>query len=80
VQVNLLFNEEELVVEIVDNGSGTIPSGRSGQHPAEYGLGLRGMEERTKLLQGTLVIESKRGHGTKVALFVPLTPDDHHRE
>jgi glucose-6-phosphate-specific signal transduction histidine kinase len=80
VQVNLLFNEEELVVEIVDNGSGTIPSGRSGQHPAEYGLGLRGMEERTKLLQGTLVIESKRGRGTKVALFVPLIPDDHHRE
>jgi len=76
VQVKLHFDEIELAVEITDNGQGTVPLGRTGQHPAEFGLGLRGMEERTKLLQGSLVIESKPGFGTKVALYVPLRAED----
>lgn len=76
VQVRLHFGDDELLVEVVDNGRGTVPIGRTGQHPAEYGLGLRGMEERTKLLQGSLVIESRRGRGTKVALYLPLGHDD----
>jgi signal transduction histidine kinase len=80
VEVNLHFGDEQLVVEVADDGRGTVPAGLSGQHPAEYGLGLRGMEERTKLLQGSLVIESQPDRGTKVALFVPLTAGDQRRE
>ena len=79
VEVSLRFGDDELLVEVADNGRGTVPIGRTGQHPAEYGLGLRGMEERTKLLRGSLVIESKRGRGTKVTLVVPLAPNDHAR-
>ena len=79
VQVRLHFSDDELLVEVVDNGRGTVPIGRTGQHPAEYGLGLRGMEERTKLLQGSLIIESRRGRGTKVALYLPLEHEDHAR-
>lgn len=72
VQVKIQFSDSQLFVEVADDGRGTVPVGRTGQHPAEYGLGLRGMEERTKLLRGSLTIESKRGRGTRVVLFVPL--------
>jgi signal transduction histidine kinase len=40
--------------------------------PTETGLGLRGMDERTKLLKGSLIIESKPNRGTKITLVVPF--------
>jgi len=72
VQVTVHFDGGRMVVEVVDNGRGSVPVGRAGQKRADYGLGLRGMQERTKLLRGALVIDSSRGHGTRVRLTVPI--------
>ena len=36
------------------------------------GLGLIGMEERARLVNGKLSIVSQPGHGTRIALKVPL--------
>ena len=46
--------------------------GRTDRHQPDPGLGLRGMDERTKLLRGTLKIRSQPGKGTELALDVPL--------
>lgn len=63
----LLFNDRSFTVSIGDNGCGLSPIGP----PAETGLGLRGIDERTKLLKGTVTIESQPNRGTKITLEVP---------
>lgn len=68
VNVELNFNDGNLVVSIADNGRGMSTLGP----PTETGLGLRGMDERTKLLKGSLIIESKPKRGTKITLVVPF--------
>lgn len=68
VNVEINFDGGNLVVSIADNGRGMSPLGP----PTETGLGLRGMDERTKLLKGSLIIESKPGRGTKITLVVPF--------
>ncbi|MFZ2227121.1 MAG: sensor histidine kinase [Candidatus Nanopelagicaceae bacterium] len=66
--VGINFDHGNLVVSIADNGQGMSAFGP----PTETGLGLRGMDERTKLLKGSLIIESKPGRGTKITLLVPF--------
>lgn len=69
VAINLNFEPSNLVVSVADNGRGMSALGP----PRETGLGLRGMDERTKLLKGSLMIESKPGRGTKIILVVPFS-------
>ena len=69
VHLVLNFDQERLAVSIADNGRGMSSLGP----PAETGLGLRGMDERTKLLKGSLIIESQPGRGTKIILLVPIS-------
>lgn len=68
VYVGIIFDLGNLVISIADNGQGMSSFGP----PLETGLGLRGMDERTKLLKGSLIIESKPGRGTKITLVVPF--------
>ncbi|MDP1710884.1 MAG: sensor histidine kinase [Candidatus Nanopelagicaceae bacterium] len=68
VDVGINFDHGSLVVSIADNGRGMSSLGP----PTETGLGLRGMDERTKLLKGSLIIESKPRRGTKITLVVPF--------
>ena len=72
-QARLTFTPNALKAAVSDDGRGMAPTGRSGGHPSSRGLGLRGMDERTKLLRGVLVIESRTGAGTTVTLTVPGT-------
>jgi len=69
VHLGIYFDFGNLVISISDNGQGMSSFGP----PIETGLGLRGMDERTKLLKGSLIIESKPGRGTKITLVVPFT-------
>ena len=39
---------------------------------SRQGLGLISMEERARLVNGKLSIVSRSGHGTRIALEVPL--------
>jgi PAS domain S-box-containing protein len=62
-------NEVHLTVS--DFGSGfDIESAKAGR-----GLGLISMDERLKILNGTLSIQSQLKRGTTVHAFVPLSPD-----
>ena len=67
VQVGLTSRGDKLMVVVEDNGKGMRLKGDSANRSLEAGLGLRGMDERTKLLKGMLVTTSGPGVGTKIA-------------
>jgi PAS domain S-box-containing protein len=68
VSVALSLRCGSILLEIVDDGAGFEAAAARGYG----GLGLIGMEERTRLVQGKLSIESRPGHGTRIELQVPL--------
>jgi signal transduction histidine kinase len=62
-------------MEIVDNGrafSVPSPTNGNGRQP----LGLLGMQERVRLVNGQFAIESVPKRGTTVRVQIPLPPAD----
>ena len=70
--VEIEFGKDKIVVSVSDNGKGFQLSGDLGALPREGRLGLAGMEERTRLLNGRITIESAPGKGTKATVTIPL--------
>lgn len=67
-KVTLVGSLDALVMDVIDDGRGLdVGAARRGR-----GLGLVSMEERLRLVNGTLTIESKPGAGTTVRAWVPL--------
>jgi signal transduction histidine kinase len=66
VRVRADTHGRELSVAVADNGKGFDPNA-----PVD-GLGLQGMEERARLLGGTLRVTSEPQGGTTVEVTVPL--------
>jgi len=71
VSVALGFEKGAVVLTIADDGAGFDLKAARGRG----GLGLIGMEERLRLVKGKLTITTQPGHGTQIAVEVPL-PDD----
>jgi signal transduction histidine kinase len=70
--IRIVQDEAFLRVEIEDAGKGIPLEKRSGLgSSAHSGVGLRGMQERLRLLGGTLQIHSN-GHGTRVTAILPV--------
>jgi signal transduction histidine kinase len=69
--VCLSYDDTSLTASVRDNGCGMVHGERRGASD-QPGLGLRGMDERTKLLGGRLTILSRVGSGTLLTLDVPL--------
>lgn len=65
VRVALWATEEEIRVEVSDDGAGFDPRQTPG------GVGLSAMRERTALLDGSLEVRSEPAKGTTVRLRVP---------
>jgi signal transduction histidine kinase len=72
VEVRLRFADEEVTVEIEDDGHGFDPAEVPGEQAGHFGL--TGMRERAASL-GTLVVDSRPGQGTRVALTVRREDD-----
>jgi signal transduction histidine kinase len=68
VQIVAAIRDGHLSVQIADDGQG-LAAGRAD------GFGLRNMRDRARLLGGGLQMASPPGHGTRVALDVPLNED-----
>jgi len=68
-QVIVEKRPESIVVRVTDDGRGFDPS-------RSRGMGLLGMEERVRRLDGTLWVESEPAKGTTVTAELPLRPGD----
>jgi two-component system CheB/CheR fusion protein len=69
VNVDLAVKRGEVHLRIEDFGHGFD---LQGQKRKKRGLGLISMEERVRLVGGTLTIDSEPGKGTRVQARVPL--------
>lgn len=72
VRISLRHDGDLLTVTVEDDGAGFEPEHRS-LSPGS-GMGLLCMEERARLLDGTLSIESAPGTGTVVRAALPVPP------
>ncbi len=70
VDVRLSYRPDRIELEIADNGVGFAPNGHGGRGGGE-GQGVRNMNERARLIGGTLAIARAPDHGTIVRLVVP---------
>jgi two-component system sensor histidine kinase UhpB len=66
--VELVKVDTEMQLSVADNGRGFV----QGAKAATGALGLIGMRERVRLVNGEIAVESKLGKGTRVQVRVPL--------
>ena len=66
VDVGLTFADDEVRLDIVDDGVGFDPDA------ASVGFGLPGMASRVRELGGRFAVESSAGDGTAVAVVLPV--------
>jgi len=71
IDIKMTNDAEYLYISIEDNGQGFISS-KSKKNSNQGGNGLRNMQERTKLIEGNIYINSALNKGTQVFLEVPL--------
>ena len=72
VEVRLAYDENQLDLTVSDDGTGFDAEAAT----SKGGLGLISMRERVRLLNGTLLIESRPTGGTVVHARVPFAPED----
>jgi signal transduction histidine kinase len=66
IRITVTGSGNQLEVSVIDDGIGFDPARRQG------GLGLRGIDERVKELNGVMTVDSPAGAGTALALHLPL--------
>jgi two-component system, NarL family, sensor kinase len=67
VRMRLVTTPHRIRLVVLDNGQGFEVTEAAGEH-----YGLVGLNERARLLSGTLRVESSRGAGTRISLTIPL--------
>ncbi|MFQ5991588.1 MAG: histidine kinase [Nitrospiraceae bacterium] len=72
VEVQLAIDRERLTATITDDGIGFDVEAVSRDPEKWDHFGLRGIDERARLVGGQARIESKKGRGTRVVIEVPL--------
>ena len=70
VSVTIKQENNRVYVSVRDDGRGFDPS-----HASTLGLGLLGMKERVRALEGSIDVTSTLGQGTLLALELPTTSD-----
>jgi PAS domain S-box-containing protein len=73
VEVTLRGRADELVLQIEDGGSGF----EAAAVRTKGGIGLVSMEERVRIVGGTLTVSSQRGRGTTIEARIPLRGGHH---
>jgi signal transduction histidine kinase len=62
-------DKDGILLSVTDNGKGFDP----GLLADQSGLGIVGIRERVRLVDGIVSINSRPGHGTRIDVRVPLT-------
>jgi signal transduction histidine kinase len=71
VTLTVAFTSSCVEITVQDNGRGFVPHALTDDLAVTGKLGLVGMQERTRLLEGTLSIQSQPDVGTRVLVQVP---------
>lgn len=74
IKVNLTASYPNIILQIEDNGKGFELSKRKKELIHEKRMGLKSIEERVGLLNGTFRIQSKQSIGTMLHVEVPYNP------
>lgn len=77
IKVNLTASFPTIILQIEDNGQGFELHKRKKEIIHEKRMGLKSIEERVGLLNGTFKIQSKISVGTIIHVEVPYNPDWH---
>jgi len=67
-------DSEIALLEIMDNGVGFDVNKVNQKYSHRGSLGMVNLNERTQLINGLLHIDSVPGKGTRIRVFIPLTP------
>lgn len=71
-RVTLTYGEDEVLLDVVDNGKGFDPEQVAGR-PAGLGhIGISAMRQRANEIGGTLDVESAPGGGTAISVAIPI--------
>ncbi|MBW2245589.1 MAG: PAS domain S-box protein [Deltaproteobacteria bacterium] len=71
VTIRLVAAFPNIILRIEDNGKGFDVQKRLATLSEEKRMGIRSMEQRAKLLQGEMEIQSKPMQGTKISIMLP---------
>jgi len=71
VELDIRRQGQSVCVAIKDDGQGFCRESQAGLRPTQR-LGLLGMQERVRLVDGELTIESECGKGTLIRAIIPL--------
>lgn len=74
IVVRLLTKGGFLIAQVADEGPGFDLQRTRARYGARASLGLVNMQERARMVDGRLTIDSAPGQGTTVSLAVPLPP------
>ena len=78
VRIALHLSPERAWLTVVDDGAGFTPRHPPTRSDTRRGLGLDGMRERLRLLDGQLRVRSHPGRGCAIRAMVPLAPSTSH--
>lgn len=71
--VRMVRSHPDIIVRIEDNGRGFAVEQRMAEAAEEKRMGLRGMEERARLIGGSMEIQSLVGTGTRIIFKIPIS-------
>ena len=72
-KVSANYTDKELELQIADDGKGFDLSPLSQEGETGFGLGLRNMQNRAKLIGADITMNSRAGEGTLVKIILPVT-------
>lgn len=72
VGITLSFMDDELALDVRDDGRGFDPAALGPRRRGAGGFGLGGMRARAERIAGTVEVETEPGRGTAVCARVPL--------
>lgn len=74
VTVTLSYMDDEVALDIKDDGRGFSPDPAEARPRESGGFGLRALDERVRGLGGRLAVETAPGEGTLLTVSLPLEP------
>ena len=72
LSIVIMKKKKNVFIQIVDNGKGFDKKRIEKRNSTVIGLGLTAMDERARMLGGTLEIFSQKQRGTRITLNVPI--------